>query len=152
MSPRFENTPEGRPQNSPSVWTKPLYSSAPQLTKVEDTSAKLGKAEITRLQAIIVGTSLLFYAHAIDSTMLVALRSLASAQSGGTQATAKAAAHLLNYAATHPDATLHYHASNMILQVQSDASHERNRARASQPPPLPASRSWHWHRFTQGDA
>jgi hypothetical protein len=118
---RFEHSPEGRPQHAPSAWSKPLYSSAPQLAKEEDTSAKLDSAEITRLQAII-GT-LLFYARAIDSTMLVALGSLASAQSGGTQATAKAAAHLLNYAASNPDATLRYHASDMILQVQSDASH-----------------------------
>jgi hypothetical protein len=72
---RFEHSPEGRSQHAPSAWSKPLYSSAPQLAKEEDTSAKLDSAEITRLQAII-GT-LLFYARAIDSTMLVALQSSA---------------------------------------------------------------------------
>jgi hypothetical protein len=48
---------------------------------------------------------------------------LASAQSDGTQATIKAAAHLLNYAATHPDAMLRYHASDMTLNIHSDASY-----------------------------
>ena len=40
---------------------------------------------------------------------------------------------LLNYAATHPDATINYHASDMILHVASDASYlceERARRRA----------------------
>ena len=40
---------------------------------------------------------------------------------------------LLNYAATHPEATIHYHASDMILHVARDASYlckERTRSRA----------------------
>jgi hypothetical protein len=55
--------------------------------------------------------------------MLVALGSLAAAQSQGTQATAKAAVHLLNYAATHPDATIQFKASEMCLHIHSDASY-----------------------------
>jgi hypothetical protein len=44
---RFEHSPKGGPQHAPSAWSKPLYSSAPQLAKAEDTSAKLDNAEIT---------------------------------------------------------------------------------------------------------
>ena len=55
--------------------------------------------------------------------MLVALGTLAAAQSKGTQATAKAAVQLLNYAATHPEAIIRFHASQMILHVHSDASY-----------------------------
>jgi len=55
--------------------------------------------------------------------MLVALGSLAAAQSEGTQATIEACTHLLNYAATHPDAVLRYHASEMILHIHSNASY-----------------------------
>jgi hypothetical protein len=63
-------------------------------------TALLDKAAITHLQEVI-GT-LLFYACAINSTMLVALGTLASAQSQGTEATAKACTpHLLNYCAKH---------------------------------------------------
>ena len=40
---------------------------------------------------------------------------------------------LLNYVATHPDATLHYHSRDMILHVASNESYlceERARSRA----------------------
>ena len=43
-------------------------------------------------------------ARAVDSTMLVALGTLAASQTNGTQATLDAAIKLLNYAASHPDA------------------------------------------------
>jgi hypothetical protein len=55
--------------------------------------------------------------------MLVALGTLASAQTKGTEATAQAITQLLNYCATHPDATVRYNASDMYLHVHSDASY-----------------------------
>jgi hypothetical protein len=55
--------------------------------------------------------------------MLVALGTIASNQSKGTQATAQALTQLLNYAASHPDATVRYTASNMYLHIHSDASY-----------------------------
>ena len=55
--------------------------------------------------------------------MLVALGTLASAQSNGTQATMKAAVKLLNYANTHPDSAIRYYASGMQLHIHSDASY-----------------------------
>jgi hypothetical protein len=55
--------------------------------------------------------------------MLVALGTIASAQSHGTEATARAVTQLLNYCATHPDAVLRYHASDMQLAAHSDASY-----------------------------
>ena len=55
--------------------------------------------------------------------MLVALSSLASVQAEGTEATMEAAIQLLNYAATHPDATICYFASGMQLHSHSDASY-----------------------------
>jgi hypothetical protein len=55
--------------------------------------------------------------------MLVALGTITSQQSKGTQATAQALTQLLNYAAAHPDATVRYHASDMNLHVHSDASY-----------------------------
>jgi hypothetical protein len=48
---------------------------------------------------------------------------LAAAQKNGTQATVQAFVHFLNYCATHPDATLCYHASNMILHIHSNATY-----------------------------
>jgi hypothetical protein len=55
--------------------------------------------------------------------MLTAIGSIATQQTNGTQATMKAVTQLLNYCATHPDAVVRYYASNMILEVDSDASY-----------------------------
>jgi hypothetical protein len=66
----------------------------------------------TQLQEII--DTLLYYGRAIDSTILIALGSLA---------TATAVTQLLNYRASHPNATIRYHASSMHLHIHSDASY-----------------------------
>ena len=118
---RFTHGPPKRPQHAPHAWVQPTYGATTQYTALEDTSAPLNANGIKRLQEII--GVLLYYARAIDSTMLVALGTLASAQTKGTEATARAAAQLLDYAATHPDAVLQYNASDMILHVHSDASY-----------------------------
>ena len=55
--------------------------------------------------------------------MLVSLGSLAAAQSKGTEATAQEFTQLLDYCTTHPDAIIHYHQSDMIISVNSDASY-----------------------------
>jgi hypothetical protein len=117
---RFQHNACGRTQHSPHAWTKPQYGSHPQLTPAPDDTDLLPPSTLTRIQEI-VGT-LLFYGRAIDSTMLVALGTIASQQSKGTQAMAQALTQLLNYAAAHPDATVRYHASDMYLHVHSDAS------------------------------
>jgi hypothetical protein len=118
---RFQHHAIGNPQHSPHAWQKPQYGTQPQLTPAHDDSAILPKPELTRIQEI-VGT-LLFYGRAIDSTMLVALGTIASKQTRGTKSTAQAVTQLLNYAAAHPDATIRYHASDMCLHIHSDASY-----------------------------
>jgi hypothetical protein len=118
---RFEINPPTRPQHSPSEWTEPIYGKHVQLAPPTDTTEPLDAAGITRLQEII--GVFLYYGRAIDNTILVALGSLAAAQTEGTLATTKAAVHLLNYAASNPNATIRYHASDMCLHVHSDASY-----------------------------
>jgi hypothetical protein len=118
---RFEHQPPKRAQHAPSKWTAPQYGAQIQMTEPDDESPELDKHMIKRLQEII--GVLLYYARAVDSTMLVALGTLAATQAHGTEATMEAAVHLLNYAATHPDATLRFHASDMKLHIYSDASY-----------------------------
>jgi hypothetical protein len=55
--------------------------------------------------------------------MLVSLGTIASDQSKGTQATDQALTQLLNYAATHPDSTVRFTASDMYLHIHSAASY-----------------------------
>ena len=59
----------------------------------------------------------------VDSTLLHALNSLASEQAKATENTKAEMLHLLNYCATHPEATVRFKASDMILKVHSDASY-----------------------------
>ena len=64
--------------------------------------------------------------------MLAALNAISAAQANATTNTMGGIVWILNYAATHPDATINYHARNMILHVASDASRlceERARSR-----------------------
>ena len=91
------------------------------MTDDPDTSPLLPPERKTRIQQII-GT-LLYYGRAVDSTILPCLGSLGSAQATPTEKIDAIVDHLLNYLATHPDATVRYHASGMILHVHSDASY-----------------------------
>ena len=74
-----------------------------------------------QLQQII--GELLYYAQILDNTMLVALGTLASVQSKGTEATMQTATLLLSCCATNPDAIIQFKASNMVLHIISDASY-----------------------------
>jgi hypothetical protein len=116
---RFQHKTAKRPQHSPYAYQVPNYGAAQQLTIPEDFSEKLDASGILNLQEI-VGT-LLYYARAVDSTMLTALGSIASAKTSVD--TAKAIEQLLNYAATNPEATVRFHASDMCLHIHSDASY-----------------------------
>ena len=55
----------------------------------------------------IMGT-LLYYSIAVDPTMITAIGSIAAQQSKGTEKTYADTLWLLNYAATHPNATQRY--------------------------------------------
>jgi hypothetical protein len=116
---RFQHTAPKKPQHSPSKYIPPTYGAAQQLTQPEDASQPLDSAGIKRVQEL-VGV-LLYYGRAVDNTMLVALGSIASAKT--TEDTAKAVTHLLNYAASNPEATVRFYASDMCLKIHSDASY-----------------------------
>jgi Reverse transcriptase (RNA-dependent DNA polymerase) len=118
---RFQHPHPTRPQHSPHPWTKPVYGKSPQLTPEIIHSPPLGPADKKRVQEVL-GT-LLYYARAVDSTLLAAISSLASQQTKGTQATMRSITQLLNYCATHPDAVIRFIASDMVLHVASDASY-----------------------------
>jgi hypothetical protein len=86
-----------------------------------NTLAPLSKSKIKHVQDII-GT-LLYYAWAIDPTLLAALSAIATQQANDTWAIADACHQLLDYVTTHPNAGLCYHPCNMILAVHTDASY-----------------------------
>jgi hypothetical protein len=66
----------------------------------------------------VVGT-LLYYARAVDSTILPALSAIRTKQATPTQATMETIKQLLDYCATQEEAIITYLASKMILCIHS---------------------------------
>ncbi len=81
----------------------------------------LSPNKIKEIQCII--GSILYYAWAVNITVLMALSSDAIKQSKGTTNTMQKAKQLLDYLATYPDTTICFWASNMIMNVHSNASY-----------------------------
>lgn len=118
--------PSGAP--SPSIYTPPSYGSRSQLT-AEDVSPALTPAAAKRIQEIV--GSLLFYARGVDPTILPTVNLLASLQSSPTQDVADIADRLLQYCSRYPNNELVYHACDMTLFIQVDASYlSRSKARS----------------------
>ena len=111
-----------KPQHAPHIWDKPQYGQTKQYEKTVDNTPKLDAEGIKHIQKVI-GT-LLYYARAIDSTMLMVINAISAAQATGTTATASAVTWLLDYATIYHNATIRYNASQMILCIHSDASYQ----------------------------
>ena len=106
--------------NSPAIYEPPEYGAKIQYDEVED-DTPADAATKSRIQQI-VGV-LLFYARAVDPTMLCAVNKLASKQAAPTADTAVQADRILQYAARFPAATVTIRASDMQLHCHSDASY-----------------------------
>ena len=102
-------------------WQKPNYGAKTQYALLPDDTNSLNAADKTRILEVL-GT-LLFFARAIDSTLLTAIGELATEQSEGTKTTMENLSQLLNYCASHPDATVRFTASDMVVAVESDTSY-----------------------------
>ena len=116
----FEHDAPSVPYHAPSKYLPPRYGERIQYATVDDTEL-LGKDDVTYIQRVV--GKLLYYARAIDPTMLHAINDISLSTAKGTEATLKATTHLLNYAHTHPSTEIIYRASDMILRVESDAAY-----------------------------
>ena len=117
---RFEHPPPSRPEYLPHAWNAPTYGSRQQY--VTHVTSELLDAKDTKRVQEVLGT-LLYYARAIDCTLVPSIGSIATDQSCATKLTMVAITKLLNHVATYPDASITYHASGMQLYVESDASY-----------------------------
>ena len=118
---RFEHEMPRKTQDSPHKHTVPTYGAKIQYAKESDTSRPLDKEEKRYIQKVI-GT-FLYYARAVDGTMLPALSALASDQASPMEETLIKTKQFLDYAASHPDAIITYKTSDMVLATHSDASY-----------------------------
>ena len=118
---RFQHKPPRKPQDQPHLHVKPKYGATKQYAPDDDDSPLLDQAGQKFVQEVI-GT-FLYYARAVDLTMLPALGSIATQQAQPTHRTLAKVKLFLDYAATHPDAIITYRASDMVLVGHSDASY-----------------------------
>ena len=115
----------GRPaprksQRPPHRHRKIIYGASIQKPLEEYTSPILDAAGVKRIQGIF-GT-VIYHARAVNNKILATLSSIGSEQAKATQATNKAANHLLYYLATYPNYGITYISRNMILAAHFDAA------------------------------
>jgi hypothetical protein len=105
---------------TPSRYVTPVYGTKTQYATKDETPP------ITAQQCLTVQKvtgSILYYARAVDPTVLMPLNDIATEHTKATEKTQAATNHMLDYLATHPDAIILYHASDMVLHIHSDASY-----------------------------
>jgi hypothetical protein len=118
---KYKHASPPRAQHCPYSPEPKRYGSDAQRPLPEDTSPPLSKENIKHVQRVI--GSILYYARAVDLTVLMVLSTITGKQAKGTENTMTKTKQLLDYLATHPDATVHFHASDMILNIHTDASY-----------------------------
>ena len=117
---KYNHPTPSKPEYSPHEHVEPIYGAKQQITPI-NASPPLDLTGIRRIQGIV--GSILFYARAIDNTMLTAVNEISHQQKNATKNTEKAAKKLLDYAATYLNTKLRFYASDMIFYVESDAAY-----------------------------
>jgi hypothetical protein len=115
---KFQHDAPKHPQHTPSRYVTPVYGAKTQYATKDETPPLTAKQCLTIQK---VTGSVLYYARAVDPTVLMPLNNIAMEQTKAIEKTQAATNQLLDYLATHPDATIRYHASDMILHIHSDA-------------------------------
>ena len=118
---KYKHASPTRPQHCPYTPEPKRYGSDTQRPLPKDTSPPLSKEDIKHVQRVI--GSILYYARAVNLRVLMALSTIASEQAKGTESTMEKTKQLLDYLATNPDATIRFHASNIILNIHPGASY-----------------------------
>jgi hypothetical protein len=119
---KFQHGAPKHLQHTPSRYITPVYGAKTQYATKDETPPLTAQQCLTIQK---VTGSVFYYARAVDPTVLVPLNDIATEQTKATAKTQAATNQLLDYLATHPYATVRYHASDMILHIHSDASYFR---------------------------
>jgi hypothetical protein len=120
MLSKFQHDAPKHPQHTPSRYVTPVYGAKTKYTTKDETPPLTAKQCLTIQK---VTGSVLYYDRAMGPTVLMPLNDIATEQTKATEKTQAATNQLLDYLATHPDATIRYHASDMILHIHIDASY-----------------------------
>ncbi len=110
-----------KPHHCPYTPAPTQYGTEAQAPLPAEISPKLSDNKIKVIQRVV--GSILYYARAVNTTVLMALSSITSKQTRGMMNTMAKAKQLFDYLPMHPDATIGFQASDMVLNVHSDASY-----------------------------
>jgi hypothetical protein len=112
---KYQHPAPARPEHAPHGWNPPIYGVKTQFVSDPTPSPALSEKDVNKLQQL-TGT-LLYYARAVDPTLIMPINLLASEQSNATEVTADKVIKLLNHCNTHPETKIRYHASEMISHI-----------------------------------
>ena len=101
---RYKHSKPNLPQHSPHPVAPRRYGKSAQHPIPPDETPSAGPEDILRVQKVV--GSILYYARAVDLTALTAPTALGGEQPKATAHTIKSTKQLLDYLATHPNATL----------------------------------------------
>ncbi len=127
---RFQHPKPKQPQNSPHPCAITIYGTKMQYAEQVDDTPLLDKEGIKYAQSVT--GPLLYYARAVDTTLLVPLSAIAAHQSAPTEKTKELIHQLLDFCTTQEEAVFTYNASNMVLAVHSNAGYLNERKVHSQ--------------------
>jgi hypothetical protein len=117
---KFQHDSPKHPQHTLFRYATPVYGAKTQYATSDETPPLTAQQCLTIQK---VTGSVLYYARAVDPTVLMPLNAIATEKTKATEKTQAATNQMLDYLATHPDATIRYHASDMVLHIHSDASY-----------------------------
>ena len=117
---KYKREKPRRKQYSPYEPAPRNYGKQSNTTSDEEESPAVGEDKKKFIQKVM--GSFLYYARAVDVTILQALNAIAADQAHPTERTLERVDQFLDYMATNPNAVIRYRASDMILNVHSDAS------------------------------
>ena len=106
---KFQHPLPKKNQHAPHAWQPPTYGQKVQYCNKDNSTAPLPMPAKKRSQKIV--STFLYYALALDFTMLVALSSISQQTNAPTEYTMSEIVWFLDYCATHPDATIQYTSS-----------------------------------------
>jgi hypothetical protein len=115
---KFQHDSPKHPQHTPSRYVTPVYCAKTQYATKDETPL-LNAQQCLTIQKVT--GSVLYYAREVDPTVLMPLNDIATEQTKATEKTQATTNQMLDYLATHPDATIRYHVSDMILNIHSDS-------------------------------
>jgi hypothetical protein len=117
---KFQHDAPKHPQHTPSRYGTPVFGAKTQYATTDETPPLTAQQCLTIQK---VTGYVLYYARAVDPTVLMTINDIATEQTKATEKMQAATNELLDYLATHWNAKIRYHASDMILHIHSNASY-----------------------------